>query len=237
MEADIGRSAHFSRCPRAETALRRTPPRIQHRLDHRRGTPAAPTPLPCRTPFQNRPLQGSRQPGAPVPRSTRRVHGRRRVRTRSRCPSTASAERASTGSTCRWGMRLCRVPPTRPARSSSGAGSRQVSGATTRRLRRQPLSPDGQGASAAYPSRVGPRCAGREGGRGETGAVAEEAAEVRGVGEAEMDGHRPGIPPGSSQQAAGFQEAPLVDEFTHPLPVASRAARLRVRTEQPSSSA
>jgi hypothetical protein len=58
---------------------------------------------------------------------------------------------------------------------------------------------------------------GREGGRGETGAVAEEAAEIRGIGEAEVGGHSPGIPPRTSQQAPGFQQAPLVDEFTHPL--------------------
>lgn len=32
-----------------------------------------------------------------------------------------------------------------------------------------------------------------------------------------MDGHAPGVPPGSSQQAPGFQEAPLVDEFTYSL--------------------
>src|ERR1044072_5028974 len=60
--------------------------------------------------------------------------------------------------------------------------------------------------------------AGREGGRGEAGAVAEEAAEVRGIGEAEVHGHGTGIPLGASQQPAlGFEEAPLVDEFTYSL--------------------
>src|ERR1044072_744095 len=59
--------------------------------------------------------------------------------------------------------------------------------------------------------------AGREGGRGEAGAVAEEAAEVRGIGEAEVHGHGTGIPLGASQQAPGFEEAPLVDEFTYSL--------------------
>lgn len=61
------------------------------------------------------------------------------------------------------------------------------------------------------------RCAGGEGGRGESGAVAEEAAEVRGVGEAEVYGHSAGVPPGASEQAPGFDQAPLVDEFTYPL--------------------
>lgn len=95
----------------------------------------------------------------------------------------------------------------------------------------------GERASAAFASRAGPRLAGSEGGRGETGAVADEAAEVRGVGEAEVSGHGPGFPPGTSQQAPSFKEASFVDEFAYPLPVASRAARLRVRTEQPSNSA
>jgi hypothetical protein len=75
---------------------------------------------------------------------------------------------------------------------------------------------------------VGRGGAGREGGRGEAGAVAEEAAEVRGIGEAEVDGHRPGVPPGSAQQAPGFEEAPLVDEVTYSLAggVSGGAARL-----------
>lgn len=65
----------------------------------------------------------------------------------------------------------------------------------------------------------------------------DEAAEVGGIGETEMGGHSPGIPPGTAQQAPSFEQPPLVDEFARPLPVASRAARLRVRTEQPSNPA
>lgn len=79
--------------------------------------------------------------------------------------------------------------------------------------------------------------AGREGGRGETGVATEEAAEIRGIGEPEMDGHSPGIPAGTSQQPPGFEQAPLVDDLTHPLAGGGPAARLRVRTEQPSNSA
>ncbi|MEY9996379.1 hypothetical protein ABIE67_008411 [Streptomyces sp. V4I8] len=91
-------------------------------------------------------------------------------------------------------------------------------------------------ACATPASYAGPGFAGREGGRGETGVATEEAAEVRGIGEPEMDGHSAGVPTGASQQAPGFEQPPLVDDFTHPLAggVPGRAAEGANRTaEQP----
>ena len=67
------------------------------------------------------------------------------------------------------------------------------------RLGRSPLT-----SSTREKRGAGRSLTGCVGGRGEAGAVAEEAAEVRGVGEAEVDGHRPGVPPGSLPAGAGL---------------------------------
>lgn len=53
----------------------------------------------------------------------------------------------------------------------------------------------------------------RVGRGGEAGAVAEEATEVGGVGKAQVGGDGAGCPAATAEQAAGFEEAALVDHL------------------------
>ncbi|WP_165953943.1 hypothetical protein [Streptomyces sp. 8K308] len=64
--------------------------------------------------------------------------------------------------------------------------------------------------------------------------MVDETAEVGGIAEAEVVRDRAGGPLGAAQEAARFWQPPLGDDVPCGRPVPTWAARLRVRTEQPS---